>query len=220
MNPITQQGSLTGSVLAQLNANLQAAGIVTQGNIYWVRPRLGSDSYDGLSPATAFRSLPRALQACTANRNDVVLLCGEGNSANDTTARLAANLDWNKDLTHLVGINDGPQLGQRSRIAFVSTFDAAVPMMTVSANGCLFQNLGLFAGVAGTLPTGCLSVTGDRNNFVNCQISGMGNSANVVLGLPGVGSEIRTHSRRHLNALGLVIDAQNDRIIRHSGYDR
>lgn len=176
---LTQQGSLTGSILAQLNANF-AQFFPTQGNTFWVRPRTGSDASDGLSPLTAFQTLGRALQAATANQNDVVYLCAEGNSANDTTARLAATLTWNKNAVHLIGINGGSMLGQRSRIAFYSTYDTASNLVTVSAAGCLFANIEFFEGVAGTTPTGCLKVSGERNHFVNCQISGMGNSANDI----------------------------------------
>jgi len=53
-------------------------------------------------------------------------------------------------------------------------------MMTVSADGCSFSNLGLFLGVASVLPIGCLSVTGSRNRFESCHIAGIGNDANDI----------------------------------------
>lgn len=180
--PITSQGALTQAVLNQINLALSNAGILTQGNIYWVRPRTGSDASDGLGSTTAFQTIQRGFAACVANQNDVVVLCAEGNNASDTTARVSVTLDWNKGAVHLIGINSGTMVGQRSRIAFLSTYDTASNLLTVSANGCLFQNLELFAGVAGTNPTGCLKVSGQRNHFVNCQISGMGNSANDIAG--------------------------------------
>ena len=37
-------------------------------------------------------------------------------------------------------------------------------------------------GVASVLPTGCMTVTGQRNHFSKCQIAGMGNAANDIAG--------------------------------------
>jgi len=181
MIPITQQGSLTGTVLDQLNANFQAAGIITQGNVYWVRPRLGSDSYDGLSPATAFRTLKRALQAATANQNDVIFLCAEGNTAANTTDYQGETLTWNKDLVHLIGVNSGPLLGQRSRISNLSSAAALAPMFNLTANGCLISNLEFFQGTPASGTTSiCVQVTGQRNRIQNCQISGNGDLTGAV----------------------------------------
>jgi hypothetical protein len=73
-------------------------------------------------------------------------------------------------------------IGQRSRVAFVSTYDTASNLFTLSADNCLIANIEFFAGVAGTNPTGCVLVTGQRNRFFNCQISGIGNAANDISG--------------------------------------
>ena len=188
LQQVLNEGAFDSTVRQMINRNFQAVQFVTQGNIYWVRPRTGSDSNTGLQSNQGqngqgpFRTLAAALAAASANQNDVVLLCAEGNDAGDTTDRQSSTLNWNKDLVHLIGVNDGPQVGQRSRVAFTSTYDTASNLITVSADGCLIQNIGFFAGVAGTLPTGCMQITGQRNNFVNCQISGMGNAANDIAG--------------------------------------
>ncbi len=178
--PLTQQGAVTGPFLAQLNTQF---GLIlpTQGNVFWVRPHSGSDSYDGLSSGQAFQTLARALQACTANQNDVVFLCAESNTAAQTTSYQSATLDWNKDLTHLIGINGGPFLGQRSRISNLSSSAALNPMVKVSANGCLFSALELFQGTPASGTTSvCLQVTGQRNTFQGCQISGDGDLTAVA----------------------------------------
>lgn len=180
---IEQEGAFTQEIRNQINQNFNTCLIgASQGNVYWVRPKNGNDNNNGLSSAKAFQTLAQALAACAANQNDIVLLCAEGNAAADTTAYQSTTLDWNKSLVHLIGVGAGPQLGQRSRIAFASSYATASNLLTVSANGCLFSNLGLFAGVASALPTGCMQVTGQRNRFFNCQISGMGNSANDIAG--------------------------------------
>ncbi len=178
--PLTQQGAVTGPFLAQLNAQF---GLIlpTQGNVFWVRPNTGSDSNDGLSSGQAFQTLLKAFQSCTANQNDVVFMCAESNTAARTTSYQAITLDWNKDLTHLIGINGGPFVGQRSRISNLSSAAALNPMVKVSANGCLFSGLELFQGTPASGTTSvCLQVTGQRNTFQNCQISGNGDLTAVT----------------------------------------
>lgn len=170
---------------------IQAAGFlggqgVTQGTHWFVRPATGSDSRDGRSMASAFATLQAALAAATEDKNDIVFLVSEGNSASECTARVttagAAALDWNKDLVHLIGVNAGGRVSQRSRVAFESTFATAANLFTVSANGCLISDIQFFAGVADANPTGCMLVTGDRNHFVNCHIAGIGHNDNDISG--------------------------------------
>lgn len=177
-----QGGVFTSASVQAINALISGQGFLTQGNVYWVRPTNGNDINNGLSPATAFQTLAAALAATTANQNDVVLLCAEGNSANATTARQNALLDWNKDMVHLIGLNSGPLLGQRSRIAFTAAYAGATDLFKLSANGCLIQGIEFFMGVASVNPTGCVTVTGQHNVFRRCQIAGMGNTANDISG--------------------------------------
>ena len=175
-------GVLTYSAVAALNAFLAAQGIITQGNVYWVRPTNGSDVNNGNSPATALATVQAALALAKSNQNDVVLLCAEGDSASVTTSRYNGLLDWNKDMVHLIGVNSGPMFSSRSRIAFPSAYAAATDLFKVSANGCLIAGIEFFMGVASALPTGCMTVTGERNHFLKCQISGMGNANNDIAG--------------------------------------
>jgi hypothetical protein len=128
-----------------------------------------------LSPSSAVKTLVKALALATANANDVVFLIQESNTAASTTDYQSSTLDWNKDGVHLVGINPNPILGQRSRVALISTYVTASNLITWSANNCLVSGIEFFAGVASANPTGCMKLTGDRNHFVNCQISGIGN---------------------------------------------
>ncbi len=172
--PLTQQGAVTGSLLAALNAQL---GLIlpTQGQVFWVRPHTGSDSNDGLSAGSAFQTLAKAFAVTTSGQNDIVLLCAESNTAANTTDYQSATLTWSKDLVHLIGVNGGPFLGQRSRIGQAATSVALNPMFLVSGNGCLISGIEFFQGtpVSGTTSV-AVKVTGQRNTFINCQISGNG----------------------------------------------
>lgn len=166
-------------VLAAFGAQFPA----TQGRLIFVKPITGSDGRDGSTPQKALKTLAAAHSIAIAGQNDTVVLLAEGgNSAALTTDYQSSTLTWSKDHVHLIGVNSRPFLGQRSRIALISTYATAAPLMTVSANGCLFSGVELFAGVADVNPLGCLNLTGQRNRFHNCQISGMGNAANDIAG--------------------------------------
>lgn len=174
-NGITSRGvPVTASGLAGL--------VAPQGDVYFVKPVTGADGNTGKSIAQAFKTIEQAYNATTANQNDIIFFIPEGNSADNSSSRVSTTLTWAKDMVHLIGVNNGVNVSPRSRLAFVSTVDAAVPLLTVSANGCLFANFQFFMGVAGTLPVGAVNVTGDRNHFVNCHIAGIGNDANDIAG--------------------------------------
>lgn len=151
----------------------------TQGKYIFVKPSTGIDGNTGLSPDQAVKTLSYALSLATANQNDVVFLMAQSNTAASTTDYQTTNLDWNKDGVHLIGVNNGSMIGQRSRVAALSTATAFANLFTVSANNCLIQNIEFFQGQMATNPSAastCVTVSGQRNRFVNCQISGIGHA--------------------------------------------
>lgn len=172
--------ALESALLDDEDVMMTVPGIATQGTVYHVKPASGSDSNDGLSADNAFKTLAKALATAAANKNDIVLLYAESNTASGTTDYQDATLDWNKDMVHLIGVNSGVNISPRSRIALRSTYDTAANLFTLSANGCLIMGIEFFAGVAGTNPTGCVNVTGSRNRFQGCHIAGIGNDANDI----------------------------------------
>jgi len=155
--------------------------ILQTGIAIFVKPSSGLDGNDGLSPDTAVKTLAKALSKATANNGDVVYLIAESNTAASTTDYQSATLDWNKDGVHLIGINCGGMIGQRSRIASDSTAAALNPLVKISANNCLVKNLEIFQGTPASGTTSvALQVTGQRNVIVNCQIAGNGDLTGVV----------------------------------------
>jgi hypothetical protein len=175
-------GVFTLQALQAVNALISSQGILTPGNVWWVKPISGSDLNDGLSPATALRTLTQAQTNAVANQNDVVLLCAEGNTAASTTSYQSGTLNWAKSLVHLIGINAGPLFSQRSRIAFQAAYATASNLFTLSGNGCLIAGIEMFMGVASVLPTGCMSISGQRNVIRKCHIAGMGAATNDISG--------------------------------------
>ena len=157
-------------------------GIVTQGNIWFVKPYSGSDSNDGKTPSTAFKTLAGALSAATANQNDIVYFCQENNTASKTTDYQSVNLNWNKDGVHLIGIpasQAGLYIGQRARVAPSSSANAFANLFTLSANNCMISGIEFFQGAGATTLSAaqtCLTVSGTRNSITNCQIAGIGDT--------------------------------------------
>lgn len=154
----------------------------TQGRIIFCRPGTGSDGRDGSTPQKAVKTLAEALSLATAGQNDIVALMYESNTAANTTDYQSTQLDWNKEGVHLIGIGAGSFLGQRARIAAISTYTSVLPPFKLSANNCLVQGIEFFMGVADTTPLGCVQVTGQRNVMRRCQISGIGNANNDIAG--------------------------------------
>ena len=179
---LNQAGVFTYNAMNALNALLASQGIVTQGNVWWVRPGTGVDSLaagGGQTPASAFKTLTFALAQATANQNDVVLLCAESNTAGGTTDYQSSVLTWNKDLVHLIGINAGSFCSPRSRVSNAAASNSFANLFTLSANGCLISGIEFFQGKGATTLSAAqtaVTVSGSRNVFVNCAISGIGDS--------------------------------------------
>jgi hypothetical protein len=172
-------GALQQSTLStiQFLANMT---FPTQGNVWFVCPRTGSDQNNsGQSPQSPFKTLRFALSMATANQNDIVYLMAQGNTASLTTDYQTSNLDWNKNAVHLIGVNAGPFVGQRSRVSVDANTASFANLFTVSANGCMIKNIQFFQGVGSTNPSAastCVTVSGDRNVFINCNIMGVGHA--------------------------------------------
>lgn len=183
-------GAITASSLNVLQTTIFSTN--TTGNVWYVDPQSGSDSNNGTQPAAGnqpgvgpFLTLSAALAAATDGNNDIVYLIAKSNTASQTTARRSSVLDWNKNLVHLIGVNGAPFLGQRSRISNLATAASFANLFKVSGNGCRIQNIEFFQGAGsdtlGTAQT-CVLVSGQRNVFMNCQISGIGDTTNDAAG--------------------------------------
>lgn len=123
----------------------------------------GSDSNDGLSYQTAFKTLPVAYAALTTNKNEILYLIGGASSIN-----LAAAFTWAKDYTHMIGLSAGGVYG-RSRIGHNADF---ATLFTVDANGCVFENIHWQSGRGSATNLNCLWIheTANYNTFINCHI--------------------------------------------------
>lgn len=161
---------------------LPLGGMATQGNVWFVKPSSGSDGNSGKSPARAFKTLAQALSAATASQNDIVYLISESNTGTSTFDYLAAALDWNKDMVHLIGVNAGPRIGSRAGLRNSTSVATIEDLFTVSADNCLIANISVFMGDVTSTATAprAMVVSGMRNHIMNCQISGCGDTGNSM----------------------------------------
>lgn len=150
---------------------------MASGTVYFVRPSTGSDGNSGKTPSKAFKTLAQAQTKVTANKGDVVYLIAESNTAASTTDYQSAALDWAKDGVHLIGLGSKPFIGQRSRIAQLSTATNVDNLFTLSADNCFVKGLEIFHGVNDATSKIAVLVSGQRNRIENCQLSGAGHAA-------------------------------------------
>jgi hypothetical protein len=186
----TPVGAFTNLTIAAINAALNQAGFGTTGNVFYLDPVNGNDANSGQNPTTSgaggsgpVATLAQGYALLRSGFNDVLVLIGNG--AASGSARIAT-FTWSKSAAHLIGICAPSQVSQRARIANATTSGITLTanFFIVSGNGCLFSNLSWFHG-AGAGQTGiaadiCLTVSGQRNAFVNCDIEGMGDSTGAT----------------------------------------
>lgn len=149
-------------------------------HVYFVKPATGNNQLPGTSPQQAWKTLAYAISRMVYG--DVVYMIAESNTAASTTDYQSATLDINVDGIKIIGVNAYNNIGQRSRIAQLSTATSVSPLVKVSGNNIMLANLEIFQGVANAASTVAMTVTGQRCNIVNCQISGIGNATQDVSG--------------------------------------
>ena len=166
------------------------------GKAFFVDPVSGTDGNPGTSPDLAFATLYAAHSACTAGKNDVVYLIGNGAASGSARLSLAlaqtinsaatgGALLWTKNATHLVGVASSSN-NSRARIAPpTGTYTAATfvdtTMVNVTATGCSFTNISCYAGFStGAATFVGWTEAGGRNTYTNCEFQGMNDAASAA----------------------------------------
>lgn len=186
----TPVGAFTNLTIAAINQALAQAGLAgTTGNVFYCDPVNGLDTNNGQSPSVVplgggqgpVQTLGAGYNLLRNGFNDVLVLIGNGQSSG--SARLAVGFTWSKNAAHLIGICAPSAVSQRARIApFTGAAQAAFAnFFTVSGNGCLFSNISWFQGfTAGIAASICMTITGSRCAFLNCDFEGMGDTASAT----------------------------------------
>lgn len=182
---ITAFGAFTQDTANKIAQAIGQVGTNGVGKTFYLDPANGLDQYNGQSPTVQgggvgpVKTLAAGYALLTSGNNDTLVLIGNGSTT--ATARLTATFTWAKSATNMIGICSGSRFSQRARIAPTTTVAAFTPLFTLSGNGCYFGNIEFFDGFAtGTTAQIGLNVTGSRNTFYNCQISGMGDAASAA----------------------------------------
>ena len=180
---LPQLGAISYQGATALQNAIARSATGMTGNVYYVDPVNGLDGNNGQLPTSAVQTLAAGYALMTSGNNDVLVLMGNG--ASTGSARITS-FTWAKDACHLIGVCAPSAVSQRARIANPTTSGITITanFFTVSGNGCLFQNLSWFVG-AGAGQTGiaasiCLTVSGQRNAFINCDIEGMGDATSAT----------------------------------------
>lgn len=137
------------------------------GTKWYLDPVNGDNAFDGLSPQTAFKTLPYAYDKLTANKNETLYIIGGSSALN-----LAVAFTWAKSYTHLVGLCGDTAFGGRARIGHSADFTT---MFTINASGCIFKNIHWQCGRGSTTNVNCvvLSATAHYNYFEGCHFDAM-----------------------------------------------
>jgi hypothetical protein len=155
-------------------SGLEVAGVPTigtggllpfTGNYYFVNETTGSDGNTGAAD-NPFKTLTQALAKATAGNNDVIFLTG--------TVHTTATTNWSKNNVHLIGLS-APSDNDRARISQTGT-TLFTPLVNVTAQGCIFANIGTFHGFASANTQICWAEAGGRNYYQSVQFLGMGNA--------------------------------------------
>ena len=151
-------------------------GLFTTGQAWYVKPSTGGNGNSGKKLDSAVATVAQAVSLATADKNDVIYLVSEDNSASGTTDYQSATLTISKDGLNIVGVCSGGGIGNRARIAQLSTATGVAPLITWSASNSSMHNVHVFHGVNDATSKGCVNVTGERNYFYRCHFAGIGHA--------------------------------------------
>lgn len=150
-------------------------GPFTTGPVQFVKPGTGSDGHDGKSPDRAVATLSQAQTNMDADKNGIIYLIAESNSAGSTTYRISGStFTFSKSGVKIVGVNQQGLIGHRSRIGNTAGAADVSPLMDWTANNGAMYNVHLFYGEADAGDLGAFRVTGERNYFNRCHFAGIG----------------------------------------------
>ncbi len=157
------------------------SGPLSTGPAIYIKPGTGSDGASGKRPDRSLKTLSKAQTLIAADKNGVIYLVSEDNSASGTTARISdSSFTFSKDGVKIQGINQNGMIGQRSRISNTSGIGAITPLMTWSANNSSMANVHVLYSEANASAKGCFDVTGDRNYFYRCHFAGIASATQDV----------------------------------------
>lgn len=164
--------NMHGALKQAYNAGLLDWIVGMGGKLIYLDPANGGDSSAEVgNKERPFSTLASAYDAARAGKNDTIVLVGDGTTT--ATARVNSAFTWAKNATHIIGLAPPAIVSQRARIAPTGSTTAFANFFTISAAGCLFQNVQLFHGFdTDTSNQIAVTISGGRNTFRNVHIAG------------------------------------------------
>ena len=148
---------------------------------YFVDPAQGNDNNSGTrpDPQHSLDKVSIAEGKTVDKQGDVVYLLNDGNTSG--SSRESAEIVWDKDNTHLIGLGAPTGISQRARIVTPASgyTGTAIPLMTFSGHGNIIANVHIgHWHNTDTIASRGVDVEGNRNYFNNVHFVGIG-GANV-----------------------------------------
>ena len=129
------------------------------GQVFYVDSAVGSDSFTGVTPALAKATIDGGINACTANRGDVVFVIQNHEETVDNGTSDAIDADVAG--ISIIGLGNGDDMPQ---ILYDTTTDEFV----VNADGVYISGLRFLAGVSEVANAIEIQAAGTNCTIVNC----------------------------------------------------
>lgn len=179
----------------------------TTGTYFFADSVTGSNGNDGTSPDAPKATIDGAINACTANKGDIIIVM-----PGHTEAVTATSINCDVAGVRIIGIGEGS-------LKPTLTFGATTSLINVTAANCSWQHFRFTAGI-GDVVTAVLHATAAQNtqytdiefyatstfNFINCYTLG---AANISDGCKWERNYLRTADAGQL-ALAITAAAHND----------
>ena len=148
----------------------QSQGLL-RGSVWFVNEATGNDNHGG-TQMRPFKTLSRAL--IVAEPMDTILI--------ESSIHTAAPVVVATSHINIIGL-DAPSNNCRSRISVLGGSAPFSPLVSVTSQGCRFENLGTFHGgfTGATGSQVCWADSGGRNHYRNVQFLGGGDATTAAL---------------------------------------
>jgi hypothetical protein len=137
---------------------------IGRGKTFYLDPTHGAATGNAKTPRTAITTLAGAFAKITSGYHDKIEFLAGSSGCN-----IAAAFDWTASYSHLVGVGAPGRMSQRCRFTHgVNT----TTLVTVSGHGNTFENLQFQHGRGSATNVNLMTLTGNRNTFINCHFNG------------------------------------------------
>jgi len=202
-------------------SEIRNAGIVTSGNVYWVKDPSDADYIsfkDAVGKENFSDTIQGAIDKCTDDQNDYVMVCPKASNA---VWALTSAVDMNKARVHLISVGyTKATYGYTNELTGFATDSTEDEIIHVTAEGCEIAGFRLHGtcgtGSAGTIDNGLLYLSGSAHNLWvhDCAIETSGTAWTANLPAGAVAGAASQHGARFDNCTigGLVISTDGSQV--------